>query len=273
MTNPAQSEMVDADGLDIIEALVADASAIEGVANVHEGSSYYAERLIRRAIEQGNLAVTGPANHPAHRSLPEPQQDVVEELNQRATLIVELLAIISQHGLPAKRTLINRAKRVIDGNSEGEANYRAYCLADPEHKPDGTLEALTQCARMLEEYGPDCFPANESGQVHFARAMMDATAVEIRAFAQAMQVPELPKWGAAMTKFVHAVWWGDNASFSIVHTDNPRCADDVFDDRVKALEFVVERLIAGRELHNEQLRIARRQLATERRIQEMERKA
>lgn len=73
-----------------------------------------------------------------------------------------------------------------------------------------------------------------------------------------------------MSKFVHAVWWGDNASFSLVHTDNPSLADDVFDDRVKALEFVVDRLIAGREMHNEQLRIARRLLAMERRIQEAE---
>lgn len=48
---------VDADGLDRVEALVADASAVEGVANVHEGSSYFAERIIRRAIEQGALQV------------------------------------------------------------------------------------------------------------------------------------------------------------------------------------------------------------------------
>lgn len=108
-------------------------------------------------------------------------QDAIEQLNQRANLIVELLAIIAAHDLPAKRTLINRAKRTIDGSSDGEANYRAYCVADLDHKPEGTPEALGQCARMLEEYGPDCFPANDSGQVHFARAMMDATAAEIRA--------------------------------------------------------------------------------------------
>lgn len=48
---------IDADGLDEVEALVADAAAVEGVGNVHEGGSYYAERIIRRAIEQGTLSL------------------------------------------------------------------------------------------------------------------------------------------------------------------------------------------------------------------------
>lgn len=38
-----------------MEGLVANAVAVEGVANVHEGSSYFAERVIRRAIKQGTL--------------------------------------------------------------------------------------------------------------------------------------------------------------------------------------------------------------------------
>jgi len=46
---------VDADGLDEVERIVCDATAIEGVCNVHEGGGYYAERVIRRAIEQGWL--------------------------------------------------------------------------------------------------------------------------------------------------------------------------------------------------------------------------
>lgn len=48
--------------------------------------------------------------------------------------------------------------------------------------PEGTLESLERCARMLDEYAPECFPANEKGQVHFARAMMESVADEIKAF-------------------------------------------------------------------------------------------
>jgi hypothetical protein len=35
---------------------------------------------------------------------------------------------------------------------------------------------------MLETFGPECFPSDENGQVHFARVMMDVTAAEIRFF-------------------------------------------------------------------------------------------
>ena len=68
------TEAIDEDGLDIIEALVADATAVEGVANVHEGGDYFAERVIRRAIEQGNLRVTAPASHPAMTSARDREQ-------------------------------------------------------------------------------------------------------------------------------------------------------------------------------------------------------
>jgi hypothetical protein len=106
---------------------------------------------------------------------------------EMAALIVELLAIIRFGNSGFAGDLhIQRARRIIDGQSEpiaeGEANYRAYCAADPDHMPEGTAESLATCAHMLEEYGPECFPANEVGQVHFARGMMDATAREIRAF-------------------------------------------------------------------------------------------
>lgn len=65
---------------------------------------------------------------------------------------------------------------------EGEAKLREWRANDPDVQPDGTAETLATCATMLETYGPDCFPANEHGQVHFARAMMDSVAAEIRAF-------------------------------------------------------------------------------------------
>jgi hypothetical protein len=51
----------DEDGLDVIEALVADAAAAEPSRMVHEGGEYYAERIIRRAIAQGNLALAAGA--------------------------------------------------------------------------------------------------------------------------------------------------------------------------------------------------------------------
>jgi hypothetical protein len=51
---------LDADGLDIVEALVADACAAERSRGVHEGGEYYAERIIRRALEQGTLALANP---------------------------------------------------------------------------------------------------------------------------------------------------------------------------------------------------------------------
>lgn len=49
---------IDCDGLDAVERLCYDAAKAEGVcANVHEGGGYYAERIIRRAIQQGTLIV------------------------------------------------------------------------------------------------------------------------------------------------------------------------------------------------------------------------
>ena len=54
--------------------------------------------------------------------------------------------------------------------------------SDPDAAAEGTIEALVTCAGMLEEFGPDCFPPNEHGQIHFARCMTDSVAAEIRAF-------------------------------------------------------------------------------------------
>lgn len=70
----------------------------------------------------------------------------------------------------------------------GEDDYRAFCDDDPDHRADGTIESLVLVAKMLETYGPECFPANEQGQVHFARAIMDSAAAEIRAFLSHHQV-------------------------------------------------------------------------------------
>ncbi|WP_242095446.1 hypothetical protein [Sphingomonas sp. CROZ-RG-20F-R02-07] len=63
-----------------------------------------------------------------------------------------------------------------------ETEIAAARAADSDSQPDGTRDSLAMCALMLETYGPDCFPPDENGQLHFARCMMDATASEIRAF-------------------------------------------------------------------------------------------
>jgi len=42
------------------------------------------------------------------------------------------------------------------------------------------LRGLEQTAIMLEKWGPEAFPANEQGQVHFGRAITDAAAQAIR---------------------------------------------------------------------------------------------
>lgn len=74
------------------------------------------------------------------------------------------------------------ARQMIEHLLSGEIDYRAWAAVDPDHVPEGTEESLAACATMLETYGPECFPANEQGQVDFARAMMDAVAADIRAF-------------------------------------------------------------------------------------------
>lgn len=49
-------------------------------------------------------------------------------------------------------------------------------------KPEGTRESLAQCVRMLEEYIPEHFPANELGQVHFIRAVTESISDTITAY-------------------------------------------------------------------------------------------
>lgn len=54
--------------------------------------------------------------------------------------------------------------------------------AETAKEAEGTLESLGRCAAMLDAYAPDLYPPNEHGQVHFARAMMESVADEIKAF-------------------------------------------------------------------------------------------
>lgn len=135
------------------------------------------------------LAPVSQAQPPEHLALAREDRDaaLIEQLNERAKLIVELLQMIrfGNQGF-AGGVHIQRARRIIDGLpeaiAEGEANYRAYCLASPDHVHEGTLEELATCARMLDEYGIKEMPANEKGQIEFNRALMESTVGAINAY-------------------------------------------------------------------------------------------
>lgn len=76
-----------------------------------------------------------------------------------------------------------RLRQIVEhiGNHEALAKrFREQSHAG--ESVEGTRESLAQCARMLDQYAPECFPANEKGQVHFARAMMESVADEIKKF-------------------------------------------------------------------------------------------
>lgn len=67
-----------------------------------------------------------------------------------------------------------------------EAEQLAKALRGHTHagdgQPEGTLESIGRCARMIDTYTPDTLPANEYGQIDFARAMLESTADEIKAY-------------------------------------------------------------------------------------------
>lgn len=49
-------------------------------------------------------------------------------------------------------------------------------------KAKGSLAELRRTAKMLETYGPELFPVNEEGKIHFARALMESAAEAIRLY-------------------------------------------------------------------------------------------
>lgn len=102
------------------------------------------------------------------------------------SVCADLCATDSSYAHPRSGTSLlteTEAEQMIRHVLAGEIDYREYCAArGPEEQPDGTLESLATVAAMLETYGPECFPANEQGQVDFARCMTDSAAEEIRAF-------------------------------------------------------------------------------------------
>lgn len=118
---------------------------------------------------------------------------LTNDLKERAKLIVELLVMPKANVGFAGDVHIRRARRIIDGDNDakaqGEANYRAYCAADPDHVHDGTIDELKLVARMIDEYAADALPANEHGQIHFARAMLESAGGAIKAYLAALKEP------------------------------------------------------------------------------------
>lgn len=101
--------------------------------------------------------------------------------NERVVAIADVLSH-SRAAAIALRALADQ----VDGRNDGERRFKEWLETNPEAKPEGTVEALAQSATMLETWGPECFPVDEHGKVHFARAMMEGVAVEIRAFLAAL---------------------------------------------------------------------------------------
>jgi hypothetical protein len=198
----------------------------------------WAMRLRRRSASLRVEPLYGVSSKARCRYRKEGKRMIAQREKELAGLIVELLMHVV--GLPPDdkgRLLIKRARRVVDGLPDaiaaGEANYRAYCAADPDHAPDGTIESLATCAHMLEEYGPDCLPANEHGQVHFARAMMDATATQIRAFL-AIEDEAAPELYGVLQRFVEQARVG-SGSKPVARSARVNCSAGIFHDAVAAL--------------------------------------
>jgi hypothetical protein len=71
-------------------------------------------------------------------------------------------------GIAARVEGIIRAERAIDSNAPDRATLRP-----------NTLKELRQSATMIRRWLPDSFPANEKGQVHFVRCVMESVAAVI----------------------------------------------------------------------------------------------
>ena len=83
----ASHPMTDNTQSDVVEDIVSDACAAEPPRGVHEGGEYYAERIVRRAIEQGTLTLT---------ALRSDRDAVVDE--ERAAIVAWLEAAADERG-------------------------------------------------------------------------------------------------------------------------------------------------------------------------------
>jgi hypothetical protein len=80
-----------------------------------------------------------------------------------------------------------QAGAIPEPTPEGERLAQQYRAETSKEHTEGTREALERCVRMLNTYAPECFPANEQGQIHFARAMMEGVADEITKYLAAAE--------------------------------------------------------------------------------------
>jgi hypothetical protein len=105
-------------------------------------------------------------------------------------LKVASLALTTQP-TPAADDTTDDVTRLAEPNPAYEATAAKFRAATRtgDGEPEGTAESLGRCATMLDTYAPDLYPANEKGQVHFARAMMESVADEIRAYLAARPTP------------------------------------------------------------------------------------
>lgn len=97
---------------------------------------------------------------------------------------VQFQLVTAEHMEAAGQFIRLMAEEQATANEVAAAKFRAE-IRQGDGKPEGTRESLERCARMLDTHAPDLFPANDKGQVHFARAMMESVADEIRAFLEA----------------------------------------------------------------------------------------
>lgn len=111
----------------------------------------------------------------------------------RATELADWLHVAGAAGTGKVREMYDAIEVVLrkhdashpagsEANEALAAKLRAESLLTDDGKPEGTREALETCVKMIDAYAADALPANERGQIHFARAMMESTADEIRVF-------------------------------------------------------------------------------------------
>jgi hypothetical protein len=101
--------------------------------------------------------------------------------------------------------------------------FREEVRKDPDAAPEGTRESLAKCVRMIEDYIPEALPANEHGQVHFARAVIESVSEEIKTFLERPLAENQPSELAALLKaskeMLERATEGDETMY--VHPESP----------------------------------------------------
>lgn len=95
---------------------------------------------------------------------------------------IDIAGTILSDGRSVARAYLDEHPPLVESHEALTAKFRAAQLATDGGRPDGTTESLKRYAQMLDTYAPEFFPANDKGQVHFARVMMESVADEIRAY-------------------------------------------------------------------------------------------